>query len=237
MLVGHGYPEKTLQTPNDTYLYPGVGDALSYGWNGMKSNFLMFFLVVLVLIVADVSLEMTTDAADVAMDDEHEATSTVLNLIGFAYWLLFLPLVGYGADLIFLRGVRGDTFEITDIISRVHNYLNIVLASLLVFGLIGISLFAFIIPGIYVATRLAFVSYLVMDEDLDPIAAVEGSWRMTKGHAWKIFVLGFISLLLGIVGFLLIFVGLIPAIMWAKAAFAAMYLSISEGAAEEYRHV
>jgi hypothetical protein len=33
----------------------------------------------------------------------------------------------------------------------------------------------FVIPGIYVACRLVFVSYLVMDEGLDPITAVEAS--------------------------------------------------------------
>lgn len=154
--------------------------------------------------------------------------SILYNLLAFAYWLLFLPVFTYGADLIFLRGVRGDDVEIKCIIDGFQNYLNVILTALLVFGLIGIALIAFIVPGIYVACRLVFASYLVMDEGLDPVAAVEGSWRLSRGHVLKIFALGLVSVLLGIVGFLMILIGLIPAVMWAKAAFATMYLSITQ---------
>lgn len=202
---------------------PGMLNALSYGWRKMTANFLVFFLAVLVLVVLDIPF-----GGDLK---DHSAW---YNLMAFGYWLLFLPVFTYGADLIFLRGVRGDDVDIKDIINGFYNYLNVVLTALLVFGLIGIALVFFIVPGIYVACRLVFASYLVMDEGLDPVAAVEGSWRITTGHAWKIFLLGICSVLICIVGFCLLLVGLLPAIMWAKAAFAAMYLSITDQTADEF---
>lgn len=189
----------------------------------MKTNFLVFFLVVLVLIVLEIPV-----GGDV------EDQSTWYNLMAFGYWLLLLPVFAYGGDLIFLRGVRGDDVDIKVIISGFYNYLNVVLTSLLVFGLIGIALFVFIVPGIYVACRLVFASYLVMDEGLDPVAAVEGSWRMTSGHAWKIFLLGFLAVPICIAGLFLVIVGILPAVMWIKSAFAAMYLSITDQTADAF---
>ncbi|PCH59174.1 MAG: hypothetical protein COC19_07460 [SAR86 cluster bacterium] len=194
---------------------PGVWAALSYGWGSMKKNFLVFFLVVLVLMVLDAFLDAPTKMKD----------STWAGLLLFAFWVLLKPVIEFGADLVFLQGVRGDEVKVGTIFDGFNNFINVILTSLLLFGLIGISFLFFIIPGIYVACRLVFASYLVMDEGLDPVAAVEDSWDITRGHTWEIFCLGFVSLFIIIGGLLLLIVGLIPAVMWIKSAFAALYLS------------
>ncbi len=206
------------QTMNDREPMPeaGIGSALTYGWRRMKDNFLVLFLAVLVVVVFMVPLEVDGEEFD-----------TLLQFLSTAYALLLYPIVNYGADMIFLKSVRGDQVEVKRIFDGFRNYINVVLASLLTFGLIGIGLVVFLIPGIYVACRLAFVSYLVMDEGLDPIAAVEASWRITRGHAFKIFTLGVLSVFIFIAGLALLLVGVFPAMMWIKASFAALYLSIT----------
>ena len=107
-----------------------------------------------------------------------------------------------------------------------ENYLHIVLANLLVFALIILGMFALIVPGIIIACRLAFVSYIVMDKKLDPIEAVELSWKLTKGHGWQIFFMGFVSFFIMIFGLILMIVGIFPAIMWVCSSFAALYESV-----------
>src|SRR5690606_22812567 len=99
-----------------------------------------------------------------------------------------------------------------------------------------IAMIALIVPGIIVACRLTFVSYLVMDKGLDPIAAVETSWRMTRGHGWRIFALGFTSFFIFIFGLLLFIVGVFPALIWIKASFSALYQGVlNESKTEERR--
>jgi len=83
-----------------------------------------------------------------------------------------------------------------------------------------------IIPGIIVACRTAFVSYLVMDKKMDPIVAIEESWRMTKGIGWTIFFMGIASVFLFIVGILFLIVGVFPVIVWTKSAFASLYENV-----------
>jgi uncharacterized membrane protein len=197
---------------------PGTFAALGYGWRSLKPNFLVFFLAALVIMVFQSPIS----------DRQVQEASGILSLLLVAYGLLFYPLVNYGADKIFLMGARGDDVKIKHIVDGVYRYIDVILAALLTFGLIGISLVVFIIPGVYVACRLVFTSYLVMDEGLDPVEAVEASWRMTKGHVLKVFFLGLLALPIIVGGLVLLIVGVFPAFMWLKASFAALYLSISE---------
>lgn len=199
---------------------PGVGNALSRGWTEMKGSFLVFLLAVLVLSVFITPINMGGEG--------HNDSSPLVGILETAYMFLLYPIINYGADLIFLRGVRGDQVEVKSIFDGFGNYVNIILASLLTTGLIGIGLIVFVVPGIYVACRLAFVSYLVMDEGLDPIAAVEASWRITRGHTWQIFVLGLMSIFIFALGLLLLIVGVFPALIWIKASFAALYLGVTD---------
>ncbi len=209
-----------------TYPEPGVGSALGSGWRKMQDNFLVFFLPVLVMVVMEIPFQGQGDW-------ERDGISPFFGLLGFAYRLLFMPVVNYGIDLVFLRGVRGDPVEMKSMFDGFHNYINVVLTALLVFGLVCIGFIALVIPGIYVACRLVFASYLVMDEGMEPIAAVEASWRITRGHTWTIFLLGLTSFFLFVLGMILLLVGVFPAIMWIKASFASLYLSITRADTRE----
>lgn len=203
-----------------------IGYALRTGWRAMFSNMLVFLLAVLVITVFMVPFNLSGG-------DGHDSdASAVLGLLETAYIFLLYPVINYGADMIFLRGVRSGNVDIKQIFDGFRNYLDIVLSYLLVVGLIGIGLIVFVIPGIYVACRLVFVSYLVMDEGHDPISAVEASWRITRGHTGRIFLLALISVVLFILGLILLLVGALPATMWIKSSFAALYLSITRPDAE-----
>jgi hypothetical protein len=65
-----------------------------------------------------------------------------------------------------------------------------------------------------------------MDKKLDPIEAVELSWKLTKGHGWTIFFMGFTSIFIVLFGLLLLIVGIFPAIMWVSSSFATLYQSV-----------
>jgi uncharacterized membrane protein len=148
-------------------------------------------------------------------------------LIAMLYAFLVAPVFKYGGDIIFVKAVRKIKPDFEYLIKGfMENYLHIVLANLLVIALIILGMFALIVPGIIIACRLAFVSYIVMDKKLDPIEAVELSWKLTKGHGWQIFFMGFVSFFIVIFGLILMIVGIFPAIMWVCSSFAALYESV-----------
>jgi len=155
------------------------------------------------------------------------AFAIFMGLIALAYTFLALPVVRYGSKMIFVQAVRKIKPDFEYLIRGFWtNYLNIILANLLVFALIAIGLFALLVPGIIIACRLAFVGYIVMDKKLDPIESVELSWKLTRGHGWTIFLMGFVAFFVYILGLALIFVGVFPASIWVKSSFASLYQSV-----------
>jgi uncharacterized membrane protein len=133
----------------------------------------------------------------------------------------------YGSRMMFVQAVRHEKPDFETLIKGFReNYLSIVLANLLVTALVALGLFALIIPGIIIGCRLAFVSYIIMDKKVDPIEAVEMSWKLTRGHGWTIFLMGFVSFFLIIFGMMMLFVGIFPALIWIGSSFATLYQSV-----------
>lgn len=208
---------KTERKPQAT-----ISGSYAYGWQQIWKHFLHFFLVALVVGVFESPISNAHDP-----EISETAISVMLQIIGAAYMLLVFPIINYGGDLLFLRGIRNEKMDFAVLFEGFKkNYINIILANLLTFAIIGIGLVFLIIPGIIFACRLAFVSFLVMDKNMEPIAAVEKSWEMTRGHGWKIFGMAMLAILVFIGGLICFIVGIIVSIIWVGAAFAAFYHAI-----------
>jgi len=233
-----------METTSEYRLLPSFGNSFSTGWRVMADNFIRLFLVVIVMAIVTAPyrvIQFNFNADDLHRFPWHWAGNmdslinwasigifaAFMGLLGLLYAFLVAPVFQYGADLIFVHSVRKikPDFEIL-VRGFWENYLHIVLASLLVFALVVIGLFALIIPGIIIGCRLVFVSYIVMDKKLDPIEAVELSWKLTRGHGWTIFFMGFVSCFIILFGLILMFVGIFPAAMWVSSSFATLYQSV-----------
>jgi uncharacterized membrane protein len=230
-----------METEKRQYrLIPGFGSSFGTGWDVMMNNFLRLFLLVIILgIVAAPlkSLDFKFDLHDLNlnhwdMEDMFRMGTFGLlagfyALIALLYAFLVAPVFRYGGKLMFVQSVRQEVPDFETLIKGFReNYLSIVLANLLVTALVALGIFALIIPGIVIGCRLAFTAYLVMDKKLDPIEAVETSWRMTRGHGWTIFFMGFSSFFIYIFGLILLLVGIFPAMIWVSSSFATLYQSV-----------
>ena len=197
--------------------------SFGYGWQQLWKYFLHLFLVGVVVWVAS----FPTQAVFPGQSGFDTAGFVVLNMLVAAYAILVMPVVQYGGDWLYLRYMRDERPNVADIFAGFRNgYLNIVLANLLLFVICGLGLLLFIVPGIIFACRLAFVPYLVIDKGLDPVAAIEKSWFMTRGHGWRIFGMFALSFVLVVVGFMLVIVPGLFALLWVGAAFASLYHAV-----------
>lgn len=199
-----------------------ISGSYKYAWQQIWKYFLYLFIITIVVGLLEAPLSAVQDS-----EWENTPGIILLQILIAAYGLLFLPVVKYGGDLLYLRGMRNEKIEISELFDGFkNNYLNIILANLLTFAIIGIGFVFLIIPGIILACRLAFVSYLVMDKNMEPVAAVEKSWEMTRGYGWKIFGMALLVLPIFIAGLLCFIVGVFFAIIWVHAAFASMYHAV-----------
>ncbi|MFO8061463.1 MAG: hypothetical protein R6U31_00890 [bacterium] len=55
-----------------------------------------------------------------------------------------------------------------------------------------IGLLMLVIPGIFIAVRLIFYPYLIVERGYTAFEALKASWGMTKKYQWQIFVIGII---------------------------------------------
>ena len=203
-------------------LNASISSSLSNGWAKMMKYFLPLFLVVVIIMVIEGPFSMS-----IKNNTHLSSTLVFFGIIAFifgtAYFFLLKPIFRYSGKFIFIQAIRDKEVEVRNIIKGFDNYWNIVLANLLTTMLIGLAFIALIIPGIFVACRLAFVPYLVMDKNMEAIEAVETSWKLTKGYGWKIFGLALISIGIIIGGLLAFFVGIFPASIWISASYASLY--------------
>jgi uncharacterized membrane protein len=221
---------------------PSFSGSYGTGWKAMADNFLRLLLVVLVIAIITSPMmgfnikhdfhpghfrHMPFDMNDFFTFGAIGLAAAFVGLIALLYSFLLVPVFKYGAKMMFVQAARQITPEFDMLINGFRkNYLNIILANLLVTALIGIGIVCLIIPGILIACRLAFTPYLVMDRDLDPIKAAEESWRLTKGHGWTIFLMGFIGFFIYIAGFICFFIGVLVSDMWIKSSYATLYQSV-----------
>ena len=199
-----------------------ITGSYGYGWQQMWKHFLYLFLVLIIVGIAESPTSIVRDS-----DAENSPGMIILQILAAVYWLLVFSVVKYGGNLMYLRAIRNEKFEISEMFDGFKkNYINIILANLLTFAIIGLGFVLLIVPGIILACRLAFVSYLVMDKNMEPVTAIEKSWEMTKGHGWQIFGMGLLIIPIVIGGLICFIVGIVFSIIWISAAFASMYHAI-----------
>ena len=242
-----------MNTTENTKPLPTFGGSYGHGWQTMVKYFLILLLVVFVtgLIMAPMSLgNMDFNSHDFNWGNWGDwedwgdwgngpmhlfnpgiailgVVAIIMGIFALAYSLLVVPVFKFGGDLIFVHAARDIRPQFETLVQGFkEKYLYIVLANLLTGALIMLGFIFLFIPGIIIACRLSFVSYLVMDKKMDPIVAVEESWKLTRGHGWTIFLMGFVAFFLGIIGFALMFVGILPVIIWVKSSFASLYEAV-----------
>lgn len=208
---------ETIETLND--LKPTAGAAYSLGWRRMFKYFLYAFLVI-------VFLGITTAPVGWTFEIEHIHFPVMFNFFSIftiAFFFFVTAPLKYGAKKVMLNIVREGEIDMKELFYGFKDYLNIVLANLLVSAIIGIGMVFLVVPGIIFACRLAFVPYLIVDKKLDAVKAVEESWRMTRGYGWTIFLMGIMVIPIGIAGLAALGVGVIFSVIWVNIAFAAIY--------------
>ncbi len=207
----------------------GVGSSYGNGWRQLWKYFLMLFLIGIIsaLISSPSSIMSNQKLLELVAQQTGGAGAAVLVVLSLAYGILLTNPIGYGVSFAYLKAARNDPLDIRDMFEAFYNYWNAVLASLLVGVIVGIGFVLLIVPGIIFACKLAFTPYLVVDRGMKVIDAVEESWRMTRGHAWKVFLVGLLGIPIALAGLMFCGVGIIIAIMWNKLAFASLYHAVS----------
>jgi uncharacterized membrane protein len=196
---------------------PTIGGAYSHAWSILKADFWSLLLVGFVA-------WLLAGAIGSALGRAGSAGGALSAL----YQILVGTPVTFGAAYAWLRAVRGEKPEISDLfVPFQRNYVSCVLAGLLWELIVIVGFVLLVIPGIILSVRLAFVPFLVVDEGRGPVEAIMESWNRTSGYGWTLFGAALLAIVVVLVGLILLIVGSIPATMLVYLAFASLYAGIT----------
>ena len=150
--------------------------------------------------------------------------SAIASLLSFVFALLFLA-IQLGAYNMILKLVDGKNAVLKDLYTYPNVAMKVVkniVAGILVGFAVGAGLILFIIPGIYIAVRLMFFTYYIVDKDAGILDSIKMSWNLTKGGALNLFLLGLIFFVINFVGAILV-VGLAVTLPLTFLASALLY--------------
>ena len=148
------------------------------------------------------------------------------------FMFLFTIISMYFSAAIVLMSInymRGQLVTINNLISLdLQKFIHYLFVSILCGIIVIIGTLCLILPGIYLASRLMFAQYIVVDEAISFDQAIMKSWKLTKGNEWNLIAFLFVTFLVFLIGFLALFVGLLVAIPIVSLATASLYLCFIE---------
>jgi uncharacterized membrane protein len=214
--------QQTPEMPASVIIESTYSGAFGHGWDTMKKYFIELLLVIFVLILFSIPMAIMNSFVD-----RDTFGSSAFTIFIIAYGIIILGPISFGANWIFLKAARHESFKTYDMFMAFQYIWKVVVANILVSIIVSIGFVLLIVPGIIFACRLAFVSYLVMDEKMEAIEAIKKSWEMTRGYSWTIFGMAIMSFFICLAGLICLVVGIFPAIIWIESSFASLYWAVA----------
>lgn len=200
-------------------------NAIQVGWDRLQRNF-GFLLGAQVVIFAVM-------AAFSAFTNIAEGRNGWLEfLAGFVSAAVHL-LLEMGFIVICLKIIDSAKPEFGDLIARLDVLWSYIGASLMLGVAVTAGLVLLIVPGIYVAVRLQFYGFFIVDQRVGPIESLQKSWEVTDGRVWSLLWLDLILVGINLLGMLLFVVGLFVTVPISTLALAYVYRQLLELAPED----
>jgi len=126
-----------MENSENNTIRPSFGRSFSKGLEILGENFLPLFLVIIVVAVIQAPIQIVRFTVELGGFNLFVA---FFGLFALAYSFLVVPVFDFGSDLIFIHAARKQKIDFKHLVSGfTGNYLNIILANLLVFALVMIG--------------------------------------------------------------------------------------------------
>lgn len=186
---------------------------IKQAWGIVKRNARLIVLLMAAFIVFNV-------VQSAASNYFRETALSIIVSLAFSALSVFFEI---GLLKIFLKLVDGVKAEFQELWAYPQYFVNLLVSSIL-FGLIvGVGLILLIVPGIYLALRLQFYSYYVVDKNAGITDSLKMSWEKTRGKVLDLFLFALLLIALNILGALALLVGLLVTIPVSFVAITLLY--------------
>ena len=200
-----------------------IGEALGFGWATFRDRvgtLIGLIVVSAIIVMIPQSLEQG------AFQREAAALGVIFGVIAF----LVQSVVSLGWTRITLKLHDGESVEMSDLVEAYPLIWKYIGASILAGIAIGIGFMLLFLPGVFLAIRLGFFPYAIVDGGLGPVAALQKSWDLTRGSFWHLLALGIAFFVVNMIGAIALLIGLLVTIPVTAIAMAYVYRRLPERA-------
>ena len=190
-------------------------EAIDFGFNAAKKNIVFFFSIFVVWALVTIISSSVQGALNA---DKQSLASFLFSLL---VWIVS-SVISMGIINISLEFVDKKKPVLKDLYYT-KKIFNFILVSIIRTAIVAVGFILLIVPGIIFAIKLQFAEYLIVDKKLDAVDSLKGSWEMTKGVKWNLFLFGLLLALINVLGFLALIVGLVITVPLSMVATAFVY--------------
>lgn len=200
---------------------------------------------------------MSTDHIPMRMSSHSELTSqartSLTNKWGVAVLTTFVfYLISMGAAIIPLGGMivggpltlglaafalniaKGEHAEVGHLFTSSDRWLFALATYLLYMLAIIVGFILLIIPGIIAAIGLSQSFYILAEnKEMDPVKALQESWKLMDGHKWDYFVFGLRFIPWALLCLLTLGIGILWLVPYMQVSFAKYYMELRGGEDED----
>jgi uncharacterized membrane protein len=200
-------------------------EAFSFGWNKLKTNLSFFILLCLASFLVGVIQQSLRQAPQGSFYAGTWLASLALQVVNVVLGMAWIKAS--------LRLHDTGHVEVAELVPSLQLFLNYILTAVLYGLVVAAGLILLIVPGILWAVRYGFFGFLVIDKQLDPIAALKRSAELTRGRTGELLVFGLMLFALNIAGALAFGVGLFATVPTSAMAAAYVYRRLLRRAEED----
>ncbi len=189
-------------------------EAIKFGFNFFKKNIATFIKLGAALIVINIVMGIIGGLF---------GHNNLIALIWSIVSAILSLIIQVGIIKIVLDLHDGKPLNLANLYSMFHLAPRFIGASVLYGLMILVGLVLLIIPGIYLAIKLQFYSFLIVDKNAGVVDSLKKSWAITKGVELNLFLFTLVIVILNILGAIALLVGLLVTIPTTTMASVYVY--------------
>jgi len=202
-------------------VYPTVSACFEEAFSLMKKYFWMLILIIFVGVAIETPMWLMQQNKPSV--EELKVSFSFLEFIQVVYYFTIASIYSYGVIHVFTKVARKKDFVFEETLLGFKTYSRAILSRLLVVFVVGLGFILLLIPGVFLACRLIFVPYLIMDKKHKVVESLKLSFYMTRGYFWTIFGMAILSFIIIMFGIVLLGVGVLISLVLVNTAFAVFY--------------
>lgn len=169
--------------------------SIKKAWHSVKENigilisaYILQWAIPIVLVISLAFVYVVLHKLLVGALVIHDTVSVVAALGAIVLFFGSMIALSLGVSAIALKISRNEKPCISDLFSQTHNVIPVCVGYALYWFVVSIGIMALLIPGIYMALRWYFFTYVLIDKNVSWRQALAESSRITKGIKFRLFV-------------------------------------------------